>query len=177
MSSFQSSVEWEAFVLKALELSQKVFCLLDDDAYDWLHHWNWSVTKNKYGTKYARRLGTNPTRQKSQFIYLHKVVSGISRNYNLHFRDGNPLNMQRANMKICNLRNEPVRWWGSHGGISRFIGVEWDRYYGLWKAHIKGLIVGHYVGEIEAAEAYNIKAAEVFGGSAEMNSTVMKVYE
>lgn len=160
--------------MKALELSRKVFCLVDDDVYDWLRYWKWSLAVNKYGSKYARRLCINPSSQKRIFVYLHKVISGVSENYRVKFRDRNPLNMQRANLKVVNLRQEPVKWWGSTGN-SIFTGVEWDRYYGLWKAHIKSLTIEYFVGEMEAAEAYNSKVKEVIGESAVLNDVHMEV--
>lgn len=159
--------------MKAMELSQKVFCIVDDNTFEWLHHWKWSLAVNSGDVKYARRLCTNPVNQKRIFVYMHKLISGVSKNYTVRFRDCNPLNMQRANMRVTNLRGELVKWWGSTG-VSKFVGVEWDRYNGLWKAHIHGLVVGYYVGEIEAAEAYNAKADEVLGSQAVLNDTVMR---
>jgi len=85
----------------------------------------------------------------------------------LKFRDGNPLNAQRANMLIVNLRGEPIKWWGSTRKSS-FIGIKWDRFHGLWRAHFKDLTIGHYIGEIEAAEAYNDKVTQMFGNDAEL---------
>ena len=139
-------------------MSQHIHCLTDDDIYDWLHHWKWSVVSGNggKGLKYARRVGINPFLHKQQFIYLHKVVAGISKNYLLKFRDNNPLNLQRANMLVTNLRGEPVKWWCSTG-VSRFYGVKWDGYYGLWKAHILDMPIGYFVSEMNAAEAYNEK--------------------
>lgn len=157
-----------------MELSRKVFCLVDNDTYDWLHHWKWSLAVNKADMKYARRLCTNPFNQKRIFVYLHKVISGVSLNYVVRFRDRNPLNMQRGNMNVMNLHHESVKWWGSTG-VSHFIGVEWDRYNGLWRAHLKGATLGYFVGELEAAEAYNIKASEILGDKAVFNNTVMEV--
>ena len=158
--------------MKAMPLSQKVFCLVDEDTYEWLRYWKWSLAINSKGMKYARRLCTNPVTQKRMFVYLHKIISGISKNYSMYFIDNNPLNMQRDNLKITNLRKEEVKWFGSTG-VSRFVGVEWDKYNGLWKAHLKGLPIGYYAGEIEAAEMYNVKAAEILGGEAVLNDTLM----
>lgn len=147
---------------------------MDDDVYDWLRYWRWSLSTNGKGTKYGRRLGTNPYLQKYQFIYLHKIIAGISKDYRLHFRDSNSLNMQRANLEIVNLYREPVKWWGSNGR-SVFTGVEWDKYYGLWKACLEGLAVGYFVSEMDAAIAYNDKAVEVYGEDAVLNNLELGV--
>jgi len=146
--------------MKAFCLSRNIYCLTDDDIYDWLHHWKWSIANHgRKGFRYARRFGINPLLHKQQFIYLHKVVAGISKNYLLKFRDHNPLNLQRANLSVINPRGEPVKWWASNG-VSRFTGVKWDGYYGLWKAHLLDLPIGYFASEMDAAEAYNKKIRE-----------------
>lgn len=161
--------------MKALTLSQGIFCLLDDDTFSWLCHWQWSIGKGRHGIKYARRKAMNPTLGKLQFIYLHKIISGISKDHFLHFRDRNPLNLQRANLLITNLRNEPVKWFGSTN-VSTFIGVKWDGYFGLWRAEFMGMDIGYYIAEMEAAEAYNKKITEVYGKDAELNDLNIEVF-
>lgn len=155
--------------MKALELSQRTLAVVDDDVYDWLRHWNWSVTKVSPKLKYARRLMMHPTLSKQVFVYLHKIIAGVNRDFAVKFHDGNPLNLQRENLRILNGRNEEITWDGSRRE-SLFKGVSWDRYYGLWKAHIKGLTVGYFVTEFDAVVAYNDKIKEVFGPDVEVNN-------
>ena len=155
--------------MKALELSQGIFAIVDDDVHDWLHHWNWSVTRVSRKRRYARRLMMHPTQHSQVFVYLHKIVAGVNNDFKVQFRDGNPLNIQRENLKISNGLQEDIVWDGSRSE-SLFQGVSWDKYYGLWKAHIKGLVVGHFVTEFEAALAYNSKAVELFGPGAPVNN-------
>lgn len=147
---------------------------MDDDIHDWLRHWRWSLSDNGKGTKYGRRLGTNPSLQKYQFIYLHKIIAGISKDYRLRFRDHNSLNMQRGNLEVVNLFREPVKWWGSNGK-SNFVGVEWDKYYGLWKAETEGLTIGYFVAEMDAAIAYNNKVSSMHGEDAVLNNLEIEV--
>jgi len=155
--------------MKALNLSQGILAVVDDDVYDWLRHWNWSVTKVSKRLRYARRLMVHPTLSCQVFVYLHKIIAGVSSDFQLKFRDGNPLNIQRENLCILNECREEITWDGSRCE-SLFQGVVWDKYYGLWKAHIKGLTVGHFVTEFDAAQAYNEKAVELFGKGVETNN-------
>lgn len=155
--------------IRALELSQGIYSLLDDDTYDWLHHWKWSVAITKIKKKYARRMMLHPTTDKPTFIYLHKIVSGISKDYKLHFRDRNSLNMQRANLKIVNLRDKEVKWFGS-SSKSKFKGVFWDKYYGLWRAQIKDLPISYHYAEMDAAKAFNKVSVDFYGENAEYNN-------
>lgn len=149
---------------------------MDDDTFDWLCHWKWSIGKGRHNLKYARRLGMNPTLGKQQFVYLHKIVAGISKNYILKFRDGNPLNLQKANLFITNLRNEPVKWFGSNN-VSIFAGVKWDGYYGLWRTEFHGMDIGYFVSEMDAAEAYNKKMIEIYDGDTVLNDLNIEVFD
>ena len=81
--------------MKAIELSQSIYALVDDDVYGWLNHWNWSVTRRNKKRCYARRQMFHPTKQKQDFVYMHKIISGVNKDFYLQFRDGNSLNMQR----------------------------------------------------------------------------------
>ena len=155
--------------MKALELSQRTLAVVDDDVYDWLHHWNWSITKVSPKLRYARRLMVHPTLSKQVFVYLHKIIAGVNSDFTVKFRDGNPLNIQRENLCILDGRKNEITWDGSRCE-SLFKGVQWDKYQGLWRAHIKGLTIGHFVTEFDAAISYNEKAREFFGPGAEVNN-------
>lgn len=158
--------------MKALLLSQGIFCLLDDNDYEWLHHWKWSVVKKinpRYAyLKYARRKGFNPTIQEQQFIYLHRIIGGTTKDFIISFRDKNPLNLQRKNICIKDLTGKEILWRGSCKE-SRYQGIKWDSYYGLWRAQIKGLIVGYFVEEMSAVMEYNKKVVELYGDKARVN--------
>jgi len=155
--------------MKPLLLSQRIFCLLDDKDYNWLHHWKWSIggTKNR---RYARRKLSHPSNGKKEFIYLHKIIAGVTNDFTIRFIDNNPLNLQRDNICIKNLANEDVSWRGS-SGVSNYIGVKWDAYYGLWRAEINGLVVGYYAEEMTAILAYNTKAKEMLTNELRLNGT------
>ena len=155
--------------MKALELSQGILAIVDDDVHDWLRHWNWSVTRVSKRLRYARRLMVHPTLSRQVFIYLHKVIAGVNDDFTVKFRDGNPLNIQRENLSITDARKDEIVWDGSRCE-SLFEGVVWDKYHGLWKAHVKGLTVGHFICEFDAALAYNDKAKDLFGDRASLNN-------
>lgn len=56
---------------------------------------------------------------------------------------------------------------------SKYIGVYWRKAYKKWQVRIcnngKIICIGHYDDEIEAAQAYDIKAKEIFGEDAVLN--------
>ena len=154
--------------MKAIELSQGIFAIVDDDVYDWLHHWNWSVAK-VCRWRYARRKMLHPTSMKSVHIYLHRLVAGVNRDFFIQFRDKNPLNLQRENLSLQDSAHREIVWDGSRGE-SLFKGVVWDKYHGFWKAHMHGMTIGHFVSEFDAAIEYNKKAEQVLKDRADLNN-------
>ena len=154
--------------MQALQLSQGIYALLDDDTYSWLRHWNWSVAKSKK-YRYARRKTIHPTSFKSTFVYLHKLIAGVSDDFKVSFRDKNPLNMQRDNIRITNGLDQEILWDGSRCE-SLFAGVVWDMYYGLWRASLEGMVIGYFITEFDAALAYNSKFSVIRPGNPNLNN-------
>lgn len=111
----------------------------------------------------------HPTSNKDMFIYLHRLIAGITKDGIISFRDSNPLNLQRENLKLMDYKRNEIVWDGSRGE-SIFTGVSWDKYYGLWRAHLKDLPIGYYVAEMDAAEAYNKAAKEIMRDRADLNN-------
>ena len=105
--------------------------------------------------------------------YLHRMLLGFPKG-NIDHIDGNPLNNQRSNLRICtqqaNLMNKRKT---SIKKSSIFKGVSWCRKRKLWIAHIMKNYKSYYIGgfkkEIEAANAYNKKAIEFFAQFARLN--------
>lgn len=89
------------------------------------------------------------------------------------YRDGDPLNNQRANLRYCT-RGEAQRNRHKHACAgSRFKGVAYDRVQLRWRAHIrvdrKQIYLGRFQTEEEAAAAYNRAALEHHGEYARLN--------
>lgn len=131
----------------------------------------WHVTSNGY----AARNGPNRTR-----IYLHRVINCTPDDMFTDHRDGDRLNNTRANLRTVNpSENSQNQSKGIQPCSSQFKGVSFrpsravGGARGCWDAYIKfegkkhGL--GHFVTEMDAALAYNIKAREVFGEFAKLN--------
>ena len=86
--------------------------------------------------------------------------------------DGNGTNNRRTNLRLCtraqNLYNSRPR-----ASRSQYKGVRFDKRTGKWIAEITHRGRKHYLGafdnEIEAAQAYDRKAGELFGPYARLN--------
>ena len=85
--------------MKEITLTQGYIALVDDEDYDVLSQFNWSVKIKKY-TCYAQ--GWN---RKS----MHRMIMRCPDNMEVDHRDGDGLNNQKHNLKVCthleNIRN------------------------------------------------------------------------
>jgi hypothetical protein len=87
-------------------------------------------------------------------------------------RDRNPANNQKYNLRIATVsqnaanRCKQTRYFGVS---SRFKGVCWNKETKKWTARCKGIHLGCFKDEKEAAKAYNNKAIELYGEFAYLN--------
>jgi hypothetical protein len=147
--------------------ASKGFSILVDDCDEPLslsHRW----TASKIGsTRYAMTAIDGKT------TYLHRLIMDARKGQEVDHIDGNGLNNTRDNLRIVthkqNLANQKL----SAANTSGFKGVSWNKARGAWEAHIKydqrKRFLGNFADKADAARAYNVKAAEVFGEHARLN--------
>jgi hypothetical protein len=146
----------------------------DEDASLALKRWTAVVIKRKNGTSvvYCGRWERTPEGKK-KFVYLHQMVCPCSPGFMPDHKDGDGLNNRRDNLRPANKSMNTANGCAK-GGTSRFRGVCWDKRAGKWLARVslngKAVWSGLFVKEADAATAYNLKAAEVFGEFARFNS-------
>ena len=155
--------------MKKIDISTQkfpdTFALVDDKDYDWLNQWKWTSWEG-YGTIYACRMdGT--------LIFMHRVILETPPDKLSDHRDGNGLNNQRYNLRICS-KSENSRNCKKHcKSSSIYKGVSLDKRLNLWEARItynrKHIFLGRHKIESDAALAYDRRALELFGEFANLN--------
>ncbi|MDR3560488.1 MAG: AP2 domain-containing protein [Negativicutes bacterium] len=140
--------------------------LIDDADYDKVKDYNWYVVKY-YNTYYAYAHTGNTT------IKIHRLIMDAKPEERYDHWDGNGLNNQRKNLRLCTNQQNAMNSRKAEGKSSRFKGVYWHKVSKMWMARIgvdyKMIYLGRYNSEIEAATAYNDKAKELFGEFAKVN--------
>lgn len=157
--------------MKLIPLSQGLFAQVDDDDFEFLDQWKWSADKS-YNTWYARRtehLGNC----KLVRIRMHRLIMQITdRKVFIDHKDGNGLNNQKDNLRICSCSNNGANR-RVKAGTSKYLGVNWDKQNNRWKAqiHKNGLnyYLGNFKNETDAAIAYNNAATIHHGEFANLN--------
>ena len=156
--------------MKTLKLTQGKIAKIDDCDYEEIKEHSWfahrSKKKNIKDTWYA---GTNiRINGKLKTIHLHTFIMNTPKSYDIDHINGDGLNNQRSNLRICT-RSENLRNRKKVTGTSKYKGVSFYKTTKKWRSQIDGKHLGLYDTEEEAAKVYNNFAICLFGEFAKIN--------
>ena len=142
--------------MKEIELTLGKKALVDDADYEWLSQYSWSACKGKY-TIYALRSGKNKA-GKFINIAMHREIMQTPDGLLTDHIDGNGLNNQRTNLRICSAGQNQHNSSPHKNRSSKFKGVSWKKSGKKWVVRIqlnyKSKHIGVYKTEIEASNAF-----------------------
>jgi len=152
----------------ALRNSTKLAMLDDADA-EQIGGLAWKMSKDRNGNAYAvARVG-------SKYKSMHRLVMGEPQrpNHIVDHIDGDGLNNQRSNLRICNQsQNMGNAKKHSDAGV-KFKGVTFDKQYNKYRASIcvdgQKVRIGRFATAEDAAFAYDKYASLCFGEFARLN--------
>lgn len=167
--------------MKEIKINEGII-LVDDEDYDFLIHlYDLSILKDGY--VYCKLKEKFKNMQTGLFtgITLHKLLKlpdKTGRSVNVDHKDGNKLNNQKENLRICthaeNMRNRKAnKTYAKKETQSSYKGIWWDRDMGMWRVQIKldysPIHIGCFTNEIAAANAYNYHAKKLHGEYSRLN--------
>lgn len=156
--------------MKKIPISQGKEVLVDDIDYEKLSQHKWCALKSR-GTFYARRTAYQKIGKKwevEQRILMHRELMNPVRSMQVDHIDGNGLNNQRSNLRICS--QDENRWnvGKPRHNTSGFKGVCFHKLTKMWQVSLrknsKQIYVGLYPTKEKAAEAY-LEACLKYHGS------------
>jgi hypothetical protein len=157
---------------KEIPLSQGRTAIVDEWNYDKLRAVNWYYDSWGYAARNLWAAGGKRTT-----IRMHRVIMGLLPGdpRQVDHINHNRLDNRETNLRVCthaeNTRHQQMQL---RPKSSRYKGVSWDKGKARWRAQIsfEGKIqyLGRFHTEVEAAQAYNDKALELFGEFAHQNA-------
>lgn len=161
--------------MKKIPLTQGKFALVDDEDYEAISKYKWRLLSQPgKNTCYAVRTKWRPETKDCRDQRMHRQLLGItdSKTFVDH-KDGNGLNNQKNNLRICtasqNLANARV----SKSNSSGLKGVSWHKAAKKWQAYIsfdkKRIHIGLFENINDAGAAYDKKAVQIYGAFAKTN--------
>jgi len=153
----------------------KFVAIVDDDDYEMLMQYNWCILKSsrKSGTDYVRGVVNG------KIELLHVFIMNPQLGMEVDHIDGNGLNNQRYNLRICT-HNDNVKNRAAHGK-SKYLGViivksrrigslePYEKFRARITINGKETHIGYFTTEEDAARAYDIAAKKYFGEFANLN--------
>lgn len=146
------------------------FAAVDDEDYKWLSQWGWHYlgwhrSQSGYVVAYIG---------KEKTLFMHRIVNNTPQGMETDHKDLNGLNNQKYNLRTSTKSQNNMNRKKQKGlYTSKYKGVSWDKRSKTWHSQLhlnnKGMHIGYFKNEIDAAVAYNNKAIELFGEFARPN--------
>jgi hypothetical protein len=145
---------------------------VDPEDYKRFGEFPWSGRKKRGGT-YAGYSKWNSIKKRPDCIYLHRIIMNANADQTVVFLNGNSLDCRKSNLLVC--EGKYARRFQRHYSYSAtgFKGV--SKYHRKFIAQItynnECIRLGVFDNPLEAAEAYNQKAIELYKDKAILNQT------
>jgi len=142
--------------MRKIKLTQNQFALVDNKDYKNLNKFKWSVLKQKKIIYASRNIKT--IEGKHTTTTMHREIMNPPKGMETDHIDGNGLNNQRKNLRICtHSQNQHNR--GKYDcNKSGYKGVCWHKKDKKWRASIKNngkvIFLGRYNSKVEAYKVY-----------------------
>lgn len=156
--------------MKQIKLRENTFALVDDEDFEYLNQYTWSVDHlDNNRNQYAK------SRINGQQVSMHRLIMGCKNGDGkiLDHKDGNGLNNQKSNLRFCtNSQNQKNK---RASGSSKYLGVyvRFTKSGLTWVSKIKVgnkyICLGSFKREESAAKAYNRAALKYHGEFARPN--------
>jgi len=155
--------------MKKIKLTQGQYCLLDDIDFEWFNQWKWYAKKQGIKWKVARNITNKIGKQDT--VLLHRILMNCPSGKEVDHIDGNPLNNQRKNLRLCTKKENRQNKGMSKNNKSGYKGVTLRRnvYEVYIRKNNKHLYIGSSKDKQEASRMYNKVAKEVFGEFAKLD--------
>lgn len=161
--------------MKEIKLTKGQVALVDNDDFEWLNQWKWQAkTPKNANCYYATRGVWNREKKRMEELSMHRMILNINNpKICCDHIDRNGLNNQRYNLRTANHSQNCANIAKRKNTTSKYLGVSLRKATGRWRAEIrknwKGIRLGEYVNEIDAAIAYNNAAIKLHGEFANLN--------
>ncbi len=155
--------------MKLMPLTKGYFVMVDDEDFELLSKWKWTW----HHTNVAHRGISINGKQKN--ILMHRQIMNPPADKDIDHIDGNRLNNQRSNLRICTTAQNMMNQKKHSHGKCKYKGVYIKKslikspYAAQIRVNQRAIHLGYHSTQELAAEAYNKAANKYFGEYALLN--------
>ena len=158
--------------MRNIPLTKGRYAIVDDQDYDELRKTKWHLLSTPTGHNYA----AHRKYQSKVVSLMHREITNAPPKSHVDHINHDTLDNRRENLRVCTVSQNVINSAKPTGRYSsRYKGVSFDKKKknNVWRACIWKDNTFHHIGnfltEIDAAEAYNKRALELFGEFAYLN--------
>jgi hypothetical protein len=145
--------------VRHIPLTRGLHAIVDAEDYEWLSQYKWYAAISRRESFYARRNSPNGV------VSMHRMIMKAPDGMVVDHINGNGLDNRRCNLRVCTQDQNALNSRPRLHTKSKFKGVyPWGD---KWRAKItykgKAYHLGLFATELEAAQARDLKAVELFG--------------
>jgi len=156
--------------VRLIPLTQGKFAIVDAEDYPRLARYKWHCSMDGH-TFYAYTF--RRTKGKKKRVFMHRQIMNAPKGRLVDHIDGNGLNNRKSNLRLCSAAQNARNKRPAPNCYSKYKGVTWHKHHKKWYVRIcksgKSTHLGCFDNEIDAALAYDRKAAELFKEYAYLN--------
>ncbi len=158
--------------MKKIPLTKGKFAAVDDDDFDFLSQWKWCIDSGGYAVR-STHIGYFDGKKKTKRVWMHRVINKTEDSMDTDHINGDRLDNRKLNLRSASRSQNHMNRKSRPGSVSKYKGVYLDKRFGNWVAQIrlnnKGVHIGSFKTEEEAAIAYNVEAKKHFGEFSKLN--------
>jgi len=160
------------YPFRRIPLTQGKYAIVDPEDYERLAKYKWFAIRYERGYYAVRAARDSKGRQRN--VRMHREIMGEPKGKIIDHINHNGLDNRKANLRFVTRQQNSWNKRKQRGGCSsKYKGVTWSKRSGKWQTRItyngKSILIGYFDDEQAAAEAYDGKAAELYGEYAVLN--------
>lgn len=157
--------------MKTIELTKGFCTLVNSENYDWLSGFKWYADNSAKYSTYVLRADYSSGNLKK--IRMHRLIMRAKKGFVVDHIDGNGLNNQKSNLRVCSRKLNSYNSRLSSCNTSGYKGVHLIKGRHKYRAYIghgkDRWNLGCFNCKHEAGEAYNKAAIKRYGEFAKLN--------
>ena len=161
--------------MKRIKLTKGKYALVDDCDFEYLNQFKWCVNKS-YTSDVYYVVRSKKIDGKWKQVRMHRLIMNAPKGMEVDHKDGDALNNQRCNLRVCTLTQNHLNRPSIKNCSSKYKGVSWLNMQQKWRVRIsvngKQRDIGCFNTELEAGIIANITIRRYHGEFARTNKLV-----